>query len=76
MTETIGPLRARVRLESPTRTVDDLGGAALGWVDEGEVWAAIDARGVALSAAYDGLAPSPARALRCGRAWMCAPVGA
>lgn len=59
MSETIGALRARVGLQSPERTVDDLGGASIAWVNEGEVWARIEADGASQSAAFD-TAPSTA----------------
>ncbi|HRE44326.1 MAG TPA: head-tail adaptor protein [Terricaulis sp.] len=50
-------MRARVRLESPARAADDLGGASLAWANEGDVWAAIEAAGVGGAAAFDA-APS------------------
>ncbi len=53
----IGAQRARVRLERPLRTGDDLGGGAIAWVDAGEVWAAVSAHGASLSVAFD-TAPS------------------
>lgn len=53
----IGAMRARVRLERPTRTADDLGGASLAWANEGDVWAAIEAAGAGGAAAFDA-APS------------------
>jgi head-tail adaptor len=59
MSEAIGALRARVRLERPARAEDDLGGAAITWTDEGSVWAEIEAGGAAQSAALD-TAPSVA----------------
>jgi head-tail adaptor len=46
-------MRARVRLERPVRAPDDIGGAAISWTDEGDVWAAIEASGAALGAAFD-----------------------
>lgn len=57
MSETISRMRARVRLESPTRTADTLGGAAIAWSNQGDVWAEIVAGGAGQSAAYD-TAPS------------------
>jgi head-tail adaptor len=59
MSEAIGALRARVRLESPTRAEDDLGGAAITWTDEGSVWAEIEAGAASQSAGFDS-APSVA----------------
>jgi len=46
-------MRTRVRLESPVRAPDDIGGAAISWTDEGDVWAAIEATGAAQGAAFD-----------------------
>lgn len=57
MTERIGRLRHRVQLQAPQRASDDIGGAALSWSDEGEVWAAVIAVGASQSADYDA-APS------------------
>lgn len=57
MNDAIGALNARARLESPLRSEDDLGGAAIAWRDEGEVWAAVEAHGVRQGADYDA-APS------------------
>jgi head-tail adaptor len=57
VTERIGPLRRRVRLESPHRADDDMGGAALSWIDEGDVWAVVRAIGASQSAVFDA-APS------------------
>ena len=52
MNDGIGALRARVRLQSPVRSEDELGGAAQSWAEEGAVWAEIDVRGVGESAEY------------------------
>ncbi len=57
MSDAIGAMRARVRLESPTRTLDTLGGAAISWVSQGEVWAVLVAGGAGQSANFDA-APS------------------
>lgn len=46
-------MRARVGLQSPERTVDDLGGASIAWTNEGEVWAQISADGANQAAAFD-----------------------
>ncbi|NWG54858.1 MAG: phage head closure protein [Hydrogenophilaceae bacterium] len=54
MTEVPGGLRARVTLQSPTRTSDDLGGAILGWTHQGDAWARIEAAGGGRAAALDG----------------------
>lgn len=53
MNDIIGAMRARVRLESPVRAPDALGGAAISWADEGEVWAAIETVGAGQGAAFD-----------------------
>lgn len=53
MTDAIGAMRARVKLQSPTRVADELGGAAILWTDEGDVWAEIAAGGAAEAAAFD-----------------------
>ena len=47
--DAVGALRARIRLESPARSADNIGGAALSWADEGEVWAAIETAGAGLA---------------------------
>lgn len=57
MSEIIGAMRARLRLESPTRTADAIGGAALAWSNQGDVWAEVRAGGAAQAAAFDA-APS------------------
>ena len=57
MSENISAMRARVRLESPTRTADNIGGAAIVWNNQGDVWAEISAGGAGQSAAFDA-APS------------------
>ncbi|MGD9966976.1 MAG: head-tail adaptor protein [Hyphomonadaceae bacterium] len=57
MTDAIGALRARVKLQSPMRVADELGGAAIMWQDEGDVWAMIEALGASQSGAFD-TAPS------------------
>ncbi len=59
MSEAIGAMRARVRLESPLRVSDNIGGAAITWSNQGDVWAEIDAGGAGQSAAFD-TAPSVA----------------
>jgi head-tail adaptor len=53
MSETIGAMRARVRLERPLRAPDDLGGGAITWTNEGDVWAAVAAGAVGQTAAFD-----------------------
>ena len=53
MTDFISAMRARVRLERPTRTPDAMGGAALGWANEGDVWAEVAALSASESAAFD-----------------------
>ncbi len=54
MSDTLGAMRARVVLQSPTRVADEIGGAAIAWTDEGEAWARIEALSGAQIAAYDG----------------------
>jgi SPP1 family predicted phage head-tail adaptor len=53
MTGAIAAMRARVKLQSPTRVADELGGAAIAWSDEGEVWAEIIASSASEDAAFD-----------------------
>lgn len=53
MSDAIGALRARVKLQSPTRIADEIGGAAILWADEGDVWAEVDAAAASQSAAFD-----------------------
>ena len=53
MSDAIGAMRARVRLQSPVRADDDLGGAALSWAEQGQAWAAIEAGGASQSPAFD-----------------------
>ncbi len=52
-------MRERVKLQSPTRVADELGGAAIYWSNEGDVWAEIEASGSGERAAFDS-APSVA----------------
>ena len=49
----IASLRHRVRLERPERADDDIGGGALTWSDEGEVWASIAATSAVQGADFD-----------------------
>lgn len=53
MSDALGALRARVRLERPLRSGDALGGASLSWTDAGDVWAEVRATSAAASADYD-----------------------
>ncbi len=53
MSDAIGAMRARVMLQSPARAPDDLGGAAISWTNEGEVWAELAAAGAGEKIAYD-----------------------
>lgn len=53
MSDAIGALKARVTLQSPLRVADEIGGAAIAWSDEGDVWAEIIALGAAEGAAFD-----------------------
>jgi head-tail adaptor len=57
MTDIIGAMRARVRLESPTRGSDDIGGASITWANQGDVWAEIIVGGASQGADFDA-APS------------------
>ncbi|HVY87150.1 MAG TPA: phage head closure protein [Caulobacterales bacterium] len=57
MSDAIGALRARIQLQSPSRSEDDLGGGALAWSDQGAVWAEIEALSASQAADYD-TAPS------------------
>ncbi len=59
MSGAIGAMRARVKLQSPTRVADELGGATILWTDEGDAWAEIEASGGSEGAAFDAL-PSTA----------------
>jgi head-tail adaptor len=50
------PLRARhvrVMLESPMRVADEIGGAAIAWIEQGEVWATIHATSVSQADLFD-----------------------
>lgn len=49
----MGALRARVKLQSPVRIADELGGAAIAWSDEGDVWAEVEAGGAGDNPAFD-----------------------
>lgn len=53
MSDTIGALRARVMLQSQTRVADEIGGAAIAWIDQDQVWAEIEATGAGESAPFD-----------------------
>lgn len=53
MSDAIGALRARVKLQSPTRVADEIGGAAIAWSDAGDVWAEIEARGADETSGFD-----------------------
>jgi len=53
MSDSIGALRARVTLQSPVRVADEIGGAAIAWMDQGEVWAEIEATSAGENAAFD-----------------------
>jgi SPP1 family predicted phage head-tail adaptor len=59
VSDAIGAMRARIGLQSPERTADDLGGASIAWVNEGEAWAQVEVDGVSQAAAFDA-APSTA----------------
>ena len=53
MNDTIGAMRARVTLQRPAHIADEIGGAAISWVNEGAVWAEIVAGGAAESVDHD-----------------------
>jgi SPP1 family predicted phage head-tail adaptor len=53
MSDVIGAMRCRVKLQSPLRVADEIGGAAILWSDQAEVWAAVDALSAHQSAAFD-----------------------
>ena len=53
MTDSVGVLRTRVRIETLTRVADEIGGAALAWSDQGETWAEIVVGGAAQTQSYD-----------------------
>lgn len=67
MSESIGPMRARVRLESPLRTPDNIGGAAITWTNQGDVWAEISAAGGGQGADFDTAPSSTAYAFAINR---------
>lgn len=46
-------MRARVRLQSPVRVDDEVGGAALSWSDGGSAWALVESLSTSLNANYD-----------------------
>ncbi len=58
MSDALGAMRARVTLQAPARVADEIGGAALLWSPQGDVWAAIEAEGAGEIAAFDTLAAS------------------
>ncbi|MBL8545629.1 MAG: phage head closure protein [Hyphomonadaceae bacterium] len=49
----LSAMRARVKLQSPARVADEIGGVAISWTNEADVWAEIEARGVGETAAFD-----------------------
>ena len=55
MSGDIGALKARVTLQSPLRIADEIGGAAITWSDEGDVWAEVAALSANEGAALDSL---------------------
>jgi len=58
MSDAIGAMRARIMLQSPQRVADEIGGAAILWSDEAEVWARIEAMSASERAAFDGMSAS------------------
>ena len=67
MTDAIGAMRARVTLKQPTRVADEIGGAALMWVNAGDAWAEISAGSTGESAAYDAAPSNTAYTVRINR---------
>jgi SPP1 family predicted phage head-tail adaptor len=53
MSDAIGARRTRVTLQRPTRVADEIGGAAIAWSSEGDVWAEIEAGSASDGAAFD-----------------------
>lgn len=53
MNDAIGAQRARVKLQSPNRVADEIGGAAIAWSDEGDVWAEIEGGSADEAFAFD-----------------------
>lgn len=56
MKDAIGAMRARVTVQRPERVADEIGGAAILWTDEAELWAAIEAVSGDERVAHDGAA--------------------
>lgn len=67
MSDAIGAMRARVTLQAPSRVADEIGGAAIAWTAQGEVWAAIEAAGAGESAAFDTISVTNAWRLTINR---------
>jgi SPP1 family predicted phage head-tail adaptor len=67
MSDAIAALRARVTLKRPTRVADEIGGAALMWVNAGDAWAEISAGAAGERAAYDGAPTTAAYTVRINR---------
>ncbi len=57
MADTLGQMRARVRLYAPARSEDDLGGAPRAWTDEGAAWAWIAPVSASETSAFDRADP-------------------
>lgn len=58
MNDAVGALRARVTLQAPVRTQDDIGGAALTYADVAEVWAEIAAGAAGAADSFGALRSS------------------
>ncbi|GAM98860.1 hypothetical protein U91I_02496 [alpha proteobacterium U9-1i] len=67
MTDTIGALRTRIRIESQTRVADEIGGVALAWTAQGEAWAEIVVGGGGEAGAYDAARSATSVRLRVRR---------
>jgi SPP1 family predicted phage head-tail adaptor len=67
MSDAIGALKARVTLQSQVRVADEIGGAAIAWSDQGDVWAEIVCFGAGESAAFDAAASISAYRLTINR---------
>jgi head-tail adaptor len=53
MSDALGAMRHRVIVQKPTRIADEIGGAALSWIDDGACWAEIGATGASEAPAFD-----------------------
>jgi SPP1 family predicted phage head-tail adaptor len=49
----VASMRSRIKLQRPVRVADEIGGAAILWSDEAEVWAAVDVLSARQVVLYD-----------------------